>query len=167
MKSIIVGMGKNREIGANQDMPWSNSLPDDLANFRKLSTGKTVIMGYRTFESIGKRPLPNRQNIVISREPTGVQGVLTAHSLKAAYALAQYDIVVMGGGQIYAQAIDDMDVLYVTEVDAEFPEATVFFPEIDKAKWQEASREHHVADERNKYAFDFVVYHRKHDTKIK
>lgn len=160
MKAIVVGMGKNHEIGANQDMPWHNSLPDDLAHFRKLSTGKTVIMGYRTFESIGKRPLPNRQNIVVSREPTGIEGVLTAYSLEAAYALAQYDIVVMGGGQIYAQAIDDMDVLYVTEVDAEFPEATVFFPEIDKTKWQEASREHHEVDGKNKYAFDFVKYER-------
>lgn len=158
MKAIVVGMGKNREIGANQDMPWHNSLPDDLAHFRKLSTGKTVIMGYRTFESIGKRPLPNRQNIVISREPTGVEGVQTAFSLEAAYALAQYDIIVMGGGQIYAQAIDDMDILYVTEIDAEFPEATVFFPEIDKSKWQEVSREHRDADERNKYGFDFVRY---------
>lgn len=158
MKAIIVGMGKNREIGANQDMPWSRALPDDLVNFKKLSTGKTVIMGYRTFESIGKRPLPNRQNIVISREPTGVKGVLTAFSLEAAYAIAQYDIIVMGGGKIYAEAIDDMDVLYVTEIDAEFPEATVFFPEIDLGKWHEASREHHGIDERNKYAFDFVKY---------
>lgn len=158
MKMIIVGVGKNREIGANQDMPWSRALPDDLANFRKLSTGKTVIMGYRTFESVGKRPLPNRQNIVVSREPTRVKGVLTAFSLKAAYALAQHDIVVMGGGQIYAQAIDDMDVLYVTEIDAEFPEATVFFPEIDAGTWQEVSREHHDADDRNKYSFDFVKY---------
>ncbi len=158
---IIVGMGKNREIGANQDMPWSRALRDDLINFKKLSSGKSVIMGYRTFESIGKKPLPNRQNIVVSREPTGVEGVLTAYSLEAAYALAQYDVVVMGGGQIYADAIDDMDVLYVTEIDAEFPEATVFFPKIDQTKWQETSREHHEIDERNTYAFDFVKYERK------
>lgn len=161
MKAIVVGMGKNREIGANQDMPWHNALPDDLARFRKLSTGKTVIMGYRTFESIGKRPLPDRQNIVITREPTGVEGVISCSSLEAAYAMAQYDIIVMGGGVIYADAIDDMDVLYVTEIDAEFPEATVFFPEIDKDKWQEVSREHHNADERNKYSFDFVEYRKK------
>jgi dihydrofolate reductase len=161
MKAIVVGMGKNREIGANQDMPWHNALPDDLANFRRLSTGKTVIMGYRTFESVGKRPLPNRQNIVITREPTGVDGIISCASLEAAYAIAQYDIIVMGGGVIYADAIDDMDVLYVTEIDAEFPEATVYFPEIDKSKWQEVSREHHDADERNKYAFDFVEYRKK------
>lgn len=159
MKAIVVAVGKNLEIGADQDMPWHNSLPDDLAHFKKLSTGKTVIMGRKTFESVGSRPLPNRQNIVVSRSgPTGVEGVLTAYSLEAAYALAQYDIVVMGGGQIYAEAIDDMDVLYITDVDAEFPDATVFFPEIDLSKWHEVSREHHDADEKNKYAFDFVKY---------
>ena len=161
MKAIVVAMDKNNGIGAAGDLLWQRDLPADLAHFKKLTTGKTVIMGRKTFESIG-RPLPDRQNIVVSRSgPTGVKVTQTAYSLQTAYALAQYDIFVIGGGQIYEQAIDDMDVLYVTEVDAEFPQATVFFPQINCDDWQEVSRDHHEADEKNKYAFDFVVYERK------
>lgn len=117
-------------------------------------------MGRKTFESIG-RPLPERENIVISRTPTGVPGVLTVNSLASAYELARYPIAVIGGGRVYADAISDVDVLHVTEVDAEFPDATVFFPLIDPAMWTEVEREHHEADEKNKYAFDFVTYQRK------
>lgn len=160
MKAIIVAVDQNNGIGADNDLLWQRDLPADLAHFKKLTTGKTIVMGRKTYESIG-RPLPDRQNIVVSRSgPTGVSGVLTAHSLQAAYALAQYDVFVIGGGQIYAQAIDDMDRLYVTYVDATFPQATVFFPQINCDTWQEISRDHHEADERNKYAFDFVVYER-------
>ena len=160
MKAIVVAMDKNRGIGADNDLLWQRDLPADLAHFKKLTTGKSIIMGRKTYESIG-RPLPDRQNIVVSRSgPTGVSGVLTAYSLQAAYALAQYDVFVIGGGQIYSQAIDDMDRLYVTYVDAEFPQATVFFPQINCDVWQEISRDHHEADERNKYAFDFVTYER-------
>lgn len=157
----MVAVDKNGGIGADNDLLWQRDLPADLAHFKKLTVGKTVIMGRKTFESIG-RPLPDRQNIVVSRSgPTGVEGVQTVYSLETAYALAQYDAMVIGGGQIYPQAIDGMDVLYVTEVDAEFPQATVFFPEIDKSVWAETSREHHEADEKNKYAFDFVKYERQ------
>lgn len=159
MKAIVVAMDRNNGIGADNDLLWLRDLPDDLAHFKKLTTGNTVIMGRRTFESIG-RPLADRQNIVVSRTPTGVQGVMTAGSLEAAYNLARYDVYVIGGGQIYKETIDDMDKLYVTEVDADFPQATVFFPEIDKNVWKETSREHHEADEKNKYAFDFVEYER-------
>ncbi len=160
MKAIVVAIDRHNGIGAENDLLWLRDLPADLAHFKKMTVGKSVIMGRKTFESIGS-PLSDRQNIVVSRSgPIGMKGVLTAHSLKAAYALAQYDVRVIGGGQIYADAIDDMDVLYVTEVDAEFPQATIFFPEIDKAIWREVSREHHEADEKNKYAFDFVRYER-------
>ncbi len=160
MKSIVVAMDKKRGIGADNDMMWMGDMPADLARFRALTIGKSVVMGRKTFESIGK-PLAKRQNIVVSRRgPTGVEGVLTALSLQSAYALAQYDVMVMGGGEIYKQAIDDMDRLYVTEIDAEFPAATVFFPEIDPVLWQETEREHHEADAYNKYAYDYVTYER-------
>ncbi len=159
MKAIVVAMDRNNGIGADNDLLWQRDLPADLAHFKKLTTGGSIIMGSRTFESIG-RPLPERENIVVSSKPTGVKGVLTAVSIEAAYELARYPIFVIGGGQVFAQTIEDMDVLYVTEVDAEFPQATVFFPPIDKNIWKEASREHHEADERNKYAFDFVTYER-------
>ena len=157
MKAIVVAIDKNNGIGANNDLLWQRDLPADLAHFRKLTIGKSVIMGRKTFEGLGK-PLMDRQNIVVSSAPTGVKGVLTASSLKAAYALAQYDIRVMGGGKIYESAIDDMDRLYVTEVDATFSQATVFFPAIDMTKWKEIAREHHTKDEKNKYDFDFVTY---------
>ena len=157
MKAIVVAIDKNRGIGADNDLLWVRDLPADLAHFKKLTTGGSIIMGRKTFESIG-RPLPNRENIVVSRTPAGVQGVLTAMSLDSAYELARYPIFVIGGGQIYMAAINEMDVLYVTEVQAEFPQATVFFPQIDKTVWREVSREHHEADDKNKYAFDFVEY---------
>jgi len=159
MKAIVVAVDQQMGIGANNDMMWSRDLPADLAHFKKVTTGGSVIMGRKTFESIG-RPLPNRENIVVSSKPIGVPGVLTAASLQSAYELARYPVFVIGGGQIYGQAIDDVDRLYVTHVDASFPQATVFFPQISCDDWQEVSRDHHEADEANKYAFDFVVYDR-------
>lgn len=158
---MVVAMDKNRGIGVDNDMMWQRDLPADLAHFKTMTVGKSVIMGRKTFDSIltslGK-PLPERQNIVLSRKPTGVKGVMTAYSLEAAYALAQFDIAVIGGGSVYEQALNDMDVLYVTEVDASFSEATVFFPEIDKNLWQEVSREQYSSDEKNKYGYSFVIY---------
>lgn len=159
MKSIVVAMDRNNGIGADNDLLWQRDLPADLAHFKKLTTGGSIIMGRKTYESIG-RPLPNRENIVVSRTPTGVPGVLTAASLEAAYALARNPIYVIGGGQIYAASIDQVDKLYVTYVDAEFPQATVFFPQINCEDWQEVSRDRREADERNKYAYEFVEYER-------
>ena len=159
MKSIVVAYDKRRGIGADNELLWMRDLPADLAHFKKLTTGKSIVMGRKTFESIGSRPLPNRQTIIVSRQGAlGVEGTMTAASLQTAYALAQYDVFVIGGGEIYAQAMDDVDTLFVTEVDASFPQATVFFPEIDCNAWQEVFREHHASDDRNKYAFDFVTY---------
>ena len=159
MKAIVAALDRHNGIGADNDLLWQRDLPADLAHFKRLTTGRTIIMGRKTFESIG-RPLPERENIVVSSQPTGVKGVLTALSLPAAYALARNDIYIIGGGQIYQQTIDDVDKLYITYVDAEFPQATVFFPQINCQDWVEVSRDHSEADERNKYAFDFVEYER-------
>ena len=159
MKSIIVAVDQNMGIGADNDLLWHRDLPDDIAFFRRMTTGTSIIMGRNTFDGF-KKPLPNRENIVVSSRTVGIDGVLSANSLGSAYELARYPIFVIGGGRIYADAIDDMDRLYVTEVKETFPQATVFFPGIDKSKWKETSRESHRADERNKYAFDFVVYDR-------
>lgn len=163
MKSIVVAYDKNRGIGADNDLLWMRDLPADLKNVKRLTTGKSIIMGRKTFESIGSKPLPNRQNIVLSRTPTGVEKVITAGSLEAAYAIAQFPIVIFGGASVYQEALPDVDVIYATEVDAEFPQATVFFPEIDMNEWREVSRERHEADEKNKYAFDFVEYRKRID----
>lgn len=157
MKSMIVAMDRNNGIGAANGLLWQRDLPSDLAHFKKLTTGMSIIMGRKTFDSIGK-PLANRENIVVTRSPTGIQGVLSTHSLAAAYALARYPIFVIGGGTIYTAALNDIDTLYVTEVDAEFAEADVFFPKIESKTWKEISREHHDIDERNKYPYDFVTY---------
>ena len=164
MKTIIVAMDRKNAIGFENDLPWGRGLKDDLVNFKRITKDGTVIMGRKTFESIGSRPLPDRENIVVSRSaPTGVAGVLSALSLEAAYALARYETFVIGGGQIYQQALPDMDRLIVTHVDAEFSQATVFFPAIDSDIWQEIGREHYVADERNSYDFDIVTYEKKRD----
>ena len=160
MKSIVVAYDKNNGIGADNDLLWTRDLPADLANFKRLTTGTSIIMGRKTFESIGSRPLPNRQNIVVSSAPTGVEGVITCASLQSAYDMAQFDIMVIGGGQIYAAALPDVSRVYATEVDATFEQASIFFPVLDMTQWHEVSRQHHEADEKNKYAFDFVVYER-------
>ncbi|HMS93155.1 MAG TPA: dihydrofolate reductase [Candidatus Saccharibacteria bacterium] len=164
MKSIVVAYDKHRGIGGDNDLLWGRDLPADLAHFKKLTIGKSIVMGRKTFESIGSRPLPNRQNIVVSRQgATGIRGVLTAASLETAYALAQYDVMVIGGGEIYRQALTDVDTVYATEVNAAFDEATVFFPVLDTNVWQVVSRIHHPSDDGNKYAFDFTVYNRVKD----
>ena len=156
-KSMIVAYGQNREIGLKGDLPWGRSLTADLANFKRLTTGGSIIMGRKTFESIGSRPLPNRENIVLSHIPTEVKGVLTALNLPSAYALARYPVFIIGGATVYQAALNDVDTIYATEVDGKFDDADTFFPKLDSS-WQEVSRGHHPADEKNNYAFDFVIY---------
>lgn len=158
MKSIIVAYDKNRGIGAHNDLLWQRDLPADLKRFKELTTDNAIIMGSKTFASIG-RPLPGRQNIVISRQALAIDGVTVVSSLDAAYDAVEpgREAFVIGGGQIYALALPTANRIIATEVDAEFPEAEIFFPPIDES-WRETAREHHEADERNKYAFDFVTY---------
>ena len=158
-KALIVAYGRNGEIGAHGDLPWGRSLPGDLAQFKRRTTGGSIVMGRRTFESIGKRPLPDRENIVVSSTPAGVSGVLTALSLESAYALARYPIFIIGGARLYRAALPTVDVIYATEVDATFPDADTFFPKLS-GEWQEVAREHHQADEKNAYSFDVVEYRR-------
>ena len=158
-KALIVAYGRNGEIGAHGDLPWGRNLPGDLAQFKRRTTGGSIIMGRRTFESIGKRPLPDRENIVVSSTPAGVSGVLTALSLESAYALARYPIFIIGGARLYRAALPTVDVIYATEVDATFPDADTFFPKLS-SEWQEVAREHHEADEKNAYSFDVVEYRR-------
>lgn len=160
MKTIIVAYDKNRGIGANNDLLWKHGLPADLQRFKELTTGSTVIMGSNTYYSIG-RPLPHRDNIVINFSNIQIDGVTVVTSLDDAYKAAMTkDLFVIGGGQIYKLALDSVDQIKVTEVQASF-KADVFFPEIDMDKWQEVARESHQADEMNKYAYDFVTYARR------
>jgi len=159
MKNIIVAYDKNRGIGAANDLLWTRDLPADLRHFKELTTSHSIIMGRKTYESLG-RPLPNRQNIVISRDLESVEGFVVVRDLDEAYEVAEdQEIFVIGGWQIYKLAIDTVDELLVTEVDEIF-NAEVFFPEIDVHVWRETAREHHDKDESNKYDYDFVTYSR-------
>ena len=164
MKTTIVAFSKNMVIGKNGDMPWGRGLPADLRHFKELTAGQAVIMGSKTFQSIidsfGK-PLPGRQNIVLSRSPLTIEGVTVVDSLEKAYAAVEpgREAFVIGGGNVYAQAMDSVDAINATEVQAEF-DGDTFFPIVDPATWQEVSREHHEADEKNTYAYDFVTYER-------
>ena len=162
-KAIIVAYDSNRAIGQGGDLPWGRSLPADLANFKRLTKGSDIIMGRKTFESIGRRPLPDRENIVISSRPTGVKGVLTAVNLESALALARYKTFIIGGAQVYDDALNtpEIDTIYATEVNAAFPDADTFFPELDMTVWEETDRTRCPADEANAYAFYLVIYQRK------
>lgn len=163
MISIIVATAENGVIGKDNQLLWK--LSSDLKQFKNLTTGHSVIMGRKTFESIG-RPLPNRTNIVISRQQDFVlpEGVLKASSLENAIELAKThvgseEIFIIGGGNVYEQALKITDKIYLTEVDANI-EGDAFFPTLDMSEWTETSRVSHHKDEKNEYDFDFVVLER-------
>lgn len=154
--SIVVAYDRRRGIGIDNKLPWGRSLPADLQHFRQLTTGGTVIMGRKTYESIG-RPLPNRQNIVLTH--TKLDGVATASSLESALQMASKDtIYIIGGATVYAAALKSNVVsrIYATEVDAELP-ADTFFPELDDT-WRKTSEESHAADDANTYPYIFAIY---------
>lgn len=159
MKSIVVAYDRNRGIGAKNDLLWQRDLPADLAHFKQLTMGGSLIMGRNTFESIG-RALPGRENIVVTHRPLDAVDVIAVSGLAAAYEQAHGNQFVIGGAQVYEQALPDVDTIYATEVQATFPQAEVFFPVLD-ASWREMAREPHTADERNKYDYDFVTYARR------
>ncbi len=159
--SLIVAMADNRAIGLGNKMPWH--LPADFAWFKQQTLGHPVIMGRKTFESIG-RPLPGRRNIVVSRNANfHADGVEVAHSLDAALQMtAHTDRFVIGGATLYTEALPLATHLIVTEVHAK-PEADTFFPEWDAGEWRQVSRLRREPDEKNAYAMDFVVRERTGD----
>jgi dihydrofolate reductase len=159
MISLIVAAAENGVIGSDNRLPWH--LPDDLKRFKALSLGKPIVMGRRTFESIG-RPLPGRTNIVVSRQPAlAIEGVIVVPSLDAALAAADAapEIVVIGGAEIFRLALPRTDIIHLTRVHARIA-GDVRFPELEPAKWREAAVEHHPADERHQYAFSFITLQR-------
>lgn len=158
MKSIVVAYDKNRVMGGNNTIPWQGLMPADMRHFKDLTMGKTVVMGRKTFESIG-RPLPYRQNIVVTRQDIEYEGVQVVHSLAHAYADAENEVAVIGGAEIYGMALEDVDVVYATEIDT-ISNGDVYFPHLSSA-WIETSRENHLADESNKYNYSFVTYTRQ------
>lgn len=159
-KNIITAYDKNRIIGHEGDMPWRQNLPADLMRFKELTLGHTIIMGRGTYDSIGK-PLPNRRNIVVSRQANlEIPGCDVVNSLEDAYALGaeEEELFIIGGARIYHLAMPTVDRLLVTEIDAEF-EGDTFFPEIPE-EWHETSREYHSADSKNLYNYTFIEYER-------
>lgn len=162
MVKILVACDENRVIGKNNTLIWH--LPADLKRFKELTTGQVIIMGRKTYESIG-RPLPNRINIVITRQ-TGYQpeGVIIVHSLEEALlkakSLHRGDIYVVGGAEIYEQSMDLADEIELTQLHDIF-DGDAFFPIIDEQIWQMVSKERGVTDEKNPYQYSFVRYVRK------
>ncbi len=150
--SIIVAMSSNLAIGVNNTLPWH--LSEDLKHFKSLTTGHTIIMGRKTYESIG-RPLPNRRNIVVSRNlNTFYDGVEIVNSLEDALSISSNDeeVFIIGGSNIYEQSLSFVEYLYITEIAKAF-EGDAFFPEIDKSLWTEFSRETHVSSDGLKFSF--------------
>ena len=163
MKSIqaIVAIDGNGAIGRQGDLLCH--LPADMKHFKEVTMGHSIVMGRKTFESFPRRPLPGRQNIVITRNADWqYPGVTVAHSVEEAIAAAQTDTVfIIGGAQVYEQALPLVDVLHLTQIHARWASADVFFPALVPDEWQEVSREHHQSDHRNAYEFDFVTLKRR------
>jgi dihydrofolate reductase len=160
MISIIAAVAKNGVIGKDNKLIWK--LPADLQRFKEITTGHTVIMGRKTFESIG-RALPNRRNIVITRQPEykAVEGVEVSTSLEQAIARLQGEpeVFIIGGGELYRQAIAFADRIYLTRIDQDF-EGDVSFPYMDPGKWREIKKEEGKVDEKNPHPHAFHVYER-------
>lgn len=160
MTTIVVAMGNKREIGVDNNLLWH--LPKDLKHFKDITSGHPIIMGRKTYESIGK-PLPNRTNIVVSRKGDWFEeGILIVGSIKEAIKFAKKideNVFILGGGNIYAQTIDLADRLEVTQVDADFP-ADTFFPKIDAKVWAKTNETCHEKDEKNNFDFCFQTFDR-------
>ena len=160
---LIVARARNGVIGNNGALPWR--LPEDLAHFKRITFGHAVIMGRKTWDSIG-RPLPGRRNIVVTRNAHWqAPGAETATSLQEALRLctpspqeAARDVFIIGGAQLYAQALrQHVDTIFLTEIDADF-DGDAHFPALDPARWRECSREHVAAAPGRSFGFDFVRY---------
>ena len=160
MTTIVVAMGKNREIGKENQLLWH--LPKDLKHFKEITSNHPIIMGRKTYESIGK-PLPNRTNIVISRKTDWFEeGILIVGSIKEAIKFAKKideKIFIIGGGNIYEQTIDLVDQLEITWVDATL-EADTYFPKIDEKIWRKTDEICHEKDEKNQFNFCFQTFER-------
>ena|SRR5690554_1682886 len=160
MNSIIVAAAQNNAIGKKNSLLWH--MPEDLKFFKKTTSGHTVIMGRKTFESVGKL-LPNRRNIIISRQKDyKVEGAEVVHSLDEALSICNTDEenFIIGGAEIYSLAMDKVDRIYFTLIYNEF-EADAFFPPILQDLWQLVSESYHSADNKNPHDYNFMIYERK------
>jgi len=155
MISMIAAMAKNRVIGKDNQMPWH--LPADFSWFKRCTMGKPIIMGRKTFESIG-RPLPGRQNIIISRQQLSIEGVDVVSSIEKALSVAannHQEVMIIGGGSLYSSCLPMANKLYITQIDEEI-EGDTYFPYIDDS-WSETYREYYKKDNNNHYSMDFII----------
>ena len=152
-------MARNRVIGRDGTLPWR--LPDEMAHFRKTTLGHPIIMGRKTFDSMNRKPLPERQNIVMSRSELSGEGIQHAPDLETALTFAREsgaeECFVIGGSAIYAEALPVADRLYETIVDTDIP-GDVYFPNYEVDDWEEVQRAHHPVDPNHEYAFDITVF---------
>jgi dihydrofolate reductase len=158
--TMVVAIGENNAIGKNNELLWN--LPKDLRHFKTITSGHTVIMGRKTFESVGK-PLPKRRNIIITRNTEfAVEGAEVVHTIEDALELCKADeeVFIIGGAEIYKMAMQHTDKIYLTVVHENF-EADAFFPEIDWNLWVETASEKHLPDEKNNLSFTFSTLERK------
>lgn len=160
--SLIVAIAENNAIGKDNDLLWH--LPSDLKRFKQLTTGHTIIMGRRTFESLPKGALPNRRNIVLSTNPDTVfPGAEKVGSLEEALELSKDDqqVFIIGGYAVFKDGFPHAHRLYLTKVHESFPDAHVFFPTLDMNDWSVIEQEEHLADDRHAYSFTFYTLERK------
>ena len=165
--SIIVAMAKNRVIGNKNALPWR--LPADMEHFRQLTVGKPVIMGQKTFESIGK-PLPGRTNIVLTLDENfQAPGCIIAHSVDEALQTAKKkgtgEVMVAGGASVYRQFLPLTNKMYLTLINKDF-EGDAYFPEFDEKDWEETERIENKPDKDNHYQYNFITLERKRSKKI-
>lgn len=159
--SIIVAVASDGAIGRANDLLWH--LPADLKRFKELTTGHTILMGRKTFESLPRGPLPNRRNIIISRSLPTQPGAEVYPTIQQAMEACASDeeVFIIGGGEIYRQLLPNTERIYLTRVQASFPDAEVFFPELDPTEWIEEAREVYPRDERNEYDTELLLLHRR------
>jgi dihydrofolate reductase len=157
--SIIVAVGQNNAIGKDNQLLWY--LPADLRHFRDKTSGHTIIMGRKTFDSVGK-PLPKRRNIVVTRRDIQIEGCEVVKSIDDALELCkdEQEVFIGGGAEIYRQVMDKTDRIYLTVVHQSF-DADTFFPEINHELWVETSHVDHPADEKNTFPYSFITLERK------
>ncbi|THE10388.1 dihydrofolate reductase [Bacillus timonensis] len=158
MISLLLAMDKNQLIGKDNDLPWR--LPADLAYFKRVTMGHPIIMGRKTYDSIG-RPLPGRENIIVTRDTSyKAEGCMVIHSIEEIVKMSeetQQELFVIGGAEIFKEILPNTDRLYITEIDEEF-EGDTYFPAFDKSEWKVISKEKGIKDEKNPYEYTFFVY---------
>ncbi|MCJ8164908.1 dihydrofolate reductase [Pontibacter sp. E15-1] len=161
MIAIVVAAAENNVIGKDNGLIWH--LPADLRHFKQITMGHPMVMGRKTYESIGQ-PLPGRTSIIVTSQPDfAAEGCLVAHSLQEGLTQAKQldeEVCIIGGGEIFRQALPLTDTIYLTRVHHTF-EGDVFFPELDEAVWETVEEEHHAPDDKNKFSYTFLKLRRK------